>query len=106
MGQALAYLALSRAMTRLCRIAADLAGQCLKTAAELAGKFLRIAADVIGKWLTQLRTCRMCGNRVRPTDDICPSCGAAGPVMVPVSTALLVTCLAGAACLLTVVWLA
>ncbi len=68
----------------------------------------RIAADMVGKWLKVLRTCRMCGNRVRPTDDICPNCGASDPVVVPIWTALLImliTVFAGTACVLIMLWL-
>ncbi len=60
----------------------------------------RIAADTVGKWLRLLQTCRMCGNPVRPLDDVCPSCGARNPVVVPNWGVLLIALLAGTACLL------
>ena len=64
----------------------------------------RIAADTLDDWRKQWRTCRMCGKRVKLSDDVCPDCGAAAPIVVPVWVGALAAVFAGAACILIAQW--
>ena len=56
---------------------------------ESLGRASGVARQRIADWLRPLHTCRACGLKVRPWENVCPHCGTGSPVEVPLLRAIL-----------------
>ena len=66
----------------------------LQGARDWMGPVRRHAADYLSQLTKECRTCRECQGEVSPLDNVCPNCGVAFPVRIPISPSLLVTAFA------------
>jgi len=55
------------------------------------------------RFVEKCHECRSCQDRVGLMDDVCPTCGASNPSVIPISPSMVVTA-CGAAALLILLW--